>query len=84
MAVHWTLTFDCAHPASQAAFWCLALGYVEAAPPKGFASWADWHRHWNNPPETWDDVAAIEDPDGVGPARAWCTRTSSTAVRITS
>jgi len=32
MGVQWTLTFDCARPLAQAAFWCLALGYVEAAP----------------------------------------------------
>jgi hypothetical protein len=67
MGIQWTLTFDCARPSAQAAFWCLALGYVEAAPPKGFSSWEEWHRHWNAPQEEWDDLAAIEDPDGVGP-----------------
>jgi hypothetical protein len=38
MTTRWTVTIDCAHPAELAAFWSLALGYVEASPPAGFAS----------------------------------------------
>jgi glyoxalase superfamily protein len=67
MSTPWTVTFDCAHPGAQAAFWRLALGYVEAAPPKGFASWGDWHRHHKVPEEEWDDGAYLEDPDGLRP-----------------
>ena len=29
MSTAWTITFDCVDPASLAAFWCRALGYVE-------------------------------------------------------
>jgi hypothetical protein len=31
MATRWTVTMDCADPARLAAFWRLALGYVEAS-----------------------------------------------------
>jgi hypothetical protein len=31
MSVKWTVTIDCAHPAELAAFWNLALGYVDAS-----------------------------------------------------
>ena len=41
MAAKWTLTIDCARPAVLAAFGSLALGYVEASPPKGFGSWQE-------------------------------------------
>ncbi len=61
------MTFDCADPAVLAAFWCLALGYVEASPPEGFASWPDWFAHHGVPPEEWEDGAYIEDPDRVRP-----------------
>lgn len=52
----------------MAAFWCLALGYVEASPPEGFASWPDWFAHWGVPQDEWGDGAYIEDPAGVGPS----------------
>ncbi|HEY6278208.1 MAG TPA: VOC family protein [Streptosporangiaceae bacterium] len=68
MSTRWTVTIDCAHPAALSAFWRLALGYAEAAPPQGFASWAGWLTHAGVPPEEWDDGAYIEDPDGVGPS----------------
>jgi len=67
MATDWTVTFDCAHPAAQAAFWQLALGYVPASPPKGFASWEEWNQHFGIPEEEWDDGAFLEDPDGIRP-----------------
>lgn len=67
MATRWTLTVDCAAPAKVAAFWALALGYVEPPPPSGFASWAAWFAHHNVPEEEWDDGAYLIDPDGVGP-----------------
>jgi len=68
MGTRWTLTVDCAHPASLASFWRLALGYIDGSPPAGFASWAEWLTQAGVPPEEWDDGAYIEDPDGVGPA----------------
>jgi len=67
MSTRWSLTFDCADPAALAAFWCLALGYVNASPPEGFASWPEWLAYAGVPPEEWDDGAYIEDPEGVRP-----------------
>jgi hypothetical protein len=32
--------FDCADPRRVGGFWRQALGYVEATPPEGHASWA--------------------------------------------
>jgi Glyoxalase-like domain len=67
MATAWTLTFDSAQPGALAAFWCDALGYVEAGPPEGFESWRDWFQRLGVPEEEWDDGACIEDPGGIGP-----------------
>jgi hypothetical protein len=67
MATQWHLTFDCARPALLAAFWALALGYVELPPPDGFATWEDWLRQQSDTPDDWDDGAYLVDPDGVGP-----------------
>jgi Glyoxalase-like domain len=68
MPARWTLTVDCRHPAALAAFWRLALGYIEAPPPDGFGSWQEWLVHFGVPPDEWDDGAYIQDPDGVLPA----------------
>jgi predicted enzyme related to lactoylglutathione lyase len=65
MATRWTVTMDCADPARLAAFWRLALGYVEASPPEGFASWPEWFTHFGVPQEEWADGAYIEDPAGA-------------------
>jgi catechol 2,3-dioxygenase-like lactoylglutathione lyase family enzyme len=67
MTVNWTLTIDCHRPAALATFWTTALGYVEASPPAGFSSWAEWATKMGVPEEEWDDGATIEDPDGVRP-----------------
>jgi hypothetical protein len=67
MATAWTLTVDCARPGELAAFWREALGYVEAPPPAGFASWREWLDRFEVPEEEWDDGATIVDPDGIGP-----------------
>jgi hypothetical protein len=67
MDTKWNLTVDCARPATQAAFWKMALGYVEAPPPEGFRSWQDWLRHFEVPEDEWDDGAYIADPNGVRP-----------------
>ena len=68
MSTAWTMTFDCADPAELAAFWCQALGYVEAAPPAGFATREEWLASVGVPPEEWGDGAYIEDPAGLRPA----------------
>jgi hypothetical protein len=68
MSTEWTLTIDCAEPARLAAFWCLALGYAEAPPPEGFATWGEWLGSVGVPPEEWDDGALIADPAGLRPS----------------
>jgi hypothetical protein len=68
MTTRWTLTIDCARPAVLAAFWSVALGYVEASPPEGFGSWQEWLAHVGVPEDEWDDGASLEDPDGVRPS----------------
>ena len=57
MTTRWTVTMNCAYPARLAALWLLALGYVEAPPPEGFASWAEWFTHVGVPREEWDGGA---------------------------
>ncbi len=68
MAALLGLTLDCARPAELAAFWAVALGYVEPKPPAGFDSWPDWFRELEVPESEWDDGAYLVDPDGVGPS----------------
>jgi hypothetical protein len=65
MATRWFLTFDCARPSVVAAFWAIALGYVEPPPPEGFSSWEEWLRAQD--PDDWDAGAYLVDPEGVGP-----------------
>ncbi len=67
MATSWGITFDCHDARGQAAFWKVALGYVDAPPPAGWGSWADWARHFEVPEEELDDGASLVDPDGVQP-----------------
>jgi hypothetical protein len=67
MTTKWTLTIDCTRPAVLAAFWSVALGYIEASPPEGFGSWQEWLTHVGVPEDEWDDGAYLEDPDGVCP-----------------
>jgi Glyoxalase-like domain len=67
MSTAWTITFDCADPASLATFWRQALGYVDSAPPAGSATSEEWLASVGVPPEEWGDGAYIEDPDGLRP-----------------
>lgn len=67
MATTWALTVDCANPARLAAFWKVALGYVDAPPPQGFASWEEWLDACGVPEEEWNDGASVADPDGLRP-----------------
>jgi len=41
MGVPVSLVLDCADPLRVGAFWRQALGYQEADPPDGYASWAE-------------------------------------------
>ena len=67
MATGIQVTFDCADPARLAAFWAEALHYRLPAPPDGHGTWDDWARANGIPEERWNDVSAVEDPDGKGP-----------------
>lgn len=68
MVTKWTLTIDCAHPARLAAFWKVALEYVDAPAPQGFATWQEWQTHFGIPEDEWGDGAYIDDPDGTRPS----------------
>jgi len=68
MTTKWSLTIDCARPEVVAAFWKVALGYVDAPPPQGFSSWPDWLKHFEVPEDEWDDAAYLADPDGIRPS----------------
>jgi hypothetical protein len=81
MSTPWTITFDCADPAVLAAFWCQALGYVEAAPPAGFATRAEWLASVGVPQEEWGDGAYIEDPQGLRAAIAFLKVPESKAAK---
>ncbi|GAA3776320.1 VOC family protein [Micromonospora maritima] len=61
------ITFDCADPATLAAFWAEALGYRVQGPPEGFDSWEQALTAMGVPPERHNDASAVVDPDGVGP-----------------
>lgn len=63
----WTLTIDCTTPSVVAAFWKIALGYVDSPPPRGFASWEAWFVACAVPEDERDDGATIVDPTGEGP-----------------
>ena len=64
MTTAWTITFDCHDARRQAEFWKVALGYADAPPPEGWATWADWARHFEVPEAELDDGASLVDPDG--------------------
>src|ERR1700722_13436263 len=66
LAIRWSLTIDCAHPARLAEFWALALGYVPAPPPSGFASWPEWMGPHGVP--GWGDGAYLVAPAGIAPS----------------
>ena len=67
MATGVQVTFDCASPATLAAFWASALGYVVQPPPEGFDSWPAFLTSIGVPESEWDSRSACVDPDGKGP-----------------
>jgi Glyoxalase-like domain len=67
MAIAFQVTFDCAEPAEQAAFWAAALDYRPQPPPEGHATWADWGASIGLSAEEVSGFAAAIDPDGAGP-----------------
>jgi hypothetical protein len=68
MATSWGITFDCSDARVLADFWKVALGYVDAPPPTGWASWEDWARHFDISEDEWDDGAYLVDPDAALPS----------------
>lgn len=62
----WAVTFDCRDGRRLAAFWALALGYVEAPPPDGAASWDEWYDRFDVPADE-RDLGVLVDPDGQRP-----------------
>jgi hypothetical protein len=81
MATRWSLTIDCAQPGKLAAFWALALGYVEKPSPAGFASWEEWFARHDVPEAEWDDGAYLSDPDGVAPSLSFLKVPESKVVK---
>ncbi|HET6950759.1 MAG TPA: VOC family protein [Acidimicrobiales bacterium] len=61
------LTMDAGDPARLAAFWKLALGYVDEPAPPPFASREAWLAHHGVPEDEWGDGAWLCDPAGAGP-----------------
>lgn len=61
------MTFDCADPAAQAAFWAEVLGYVVQPPPDGFDTWDAALDAWGVPADQRNDRSAVVDPEGRGP-----------------
>lgn len=67
MTREFQVTFDCADPAGQAAFWAEVLGYQVEAPPEGFDSWPDALKALGVPEGQWNSRSAIRPLEGDGP-----------------
>ncbi|HEY3867316.1 MAG TPA: VOC family protein [Actinocrinis sp.] len=66
MVYGFQVVFDCADPPRLARFWQQALGYVEEAPPAGFASWPDFLVANKVPESEWDRLGSAVPPDFDG------------------
>lgn len=66
-ALDMQVVIDCANPPELAKFWAEALGYVEQPPPAGYDSWEQFAERIGIPPEEWDRLGAVVDPDGSKP-----------------
>ena len=75
------ITVDCFDAQVVAAFWCRALGYVEAPPPKGWSDWPSFLRDHDVPEEEWGDGAAITPASGEGPTISFLKVPESKAVK---
>ena len=60
-------SFNAASPEKLARFWALALRYVDAPLPSGFASLEEFFRSIGVPEERLGDYWALVDPAGTGP-----------------
>ncbi len=61
------ITVDCTDATAVAAFWCRALGYLEAPPPIGWSDWPSFLRDHDVPEDEWGDGASIVPAAGDGP-----------------
>jgi len=61
------ITIDCTDPATLAAFWAQALGYVLQPPPADFGSWPEALAAWGVPESDWNSASAVVDPQAAGP-----------------
>ena len=66
MGVRLAATFDAEDPVRLAAFWALALGYTEPAPPRGFDSWQAHDEAVGLPTDLCGN-RLLTDPRGHGP-----------------
>jgi catechol 2,3-dioxygenase-like lactoylglutathione lyase family enzyme len=67
MTVSFQVTYDCADPAAEGAFWAEVLGYQEQSPPEEYADWPTFLHDHGVPEDDWHSAYAIVDPDGKGP-----------------
>ena len=67
MATSFQITFDADDPPALAAFWQLAMGYVEEPPPPGFATWAEFAAANDIPADQFGNFGSAVDPAGAGP-----------------
>jgi hypothetical protein len=67
MSTQFQVTFDAADPQRLAAFWEVALGYKQEDPPEPYATWEEFATAAGIPEESWGDVIALVDPDGIRP-----------------
>jgi predicted enzyme related to lactoylglutathione lyase len=67
MARAFQVTIDSSDPRALGGFWAEVLGYVEDAPPPGFATWPEALTAWGLPAERHNDAYAVVDPDGARP-----------------
>jgi hypothetical protein len=68
------ITFDCADPAAQAAFWCEALSYRLQPPPPGFSDWDSALDSWGVPAEKRNSRSAALPPEDVDGPRLFFQR----------
>ena len=67
MTVRIDLTLDCASAATLAAFWKLALGYVDEPPPAPFTTRRQWVESFGPVDDDAEDGAWLHHPSGQGP-----------------
>ncbi|WIM93564.1 WYL domain-containing protein [Actinoplanes oblitus] len=67
VALRVDLTFDCVRAAELAAFWKVALGYVDEPPPAPFRTRDEWVASFGEPADDEGGGAWLHDPDGAGP-----------------